>query len=1025
MADAKITKKPSSKVSSLSAPVRDSGRVFKVTWKIPDRLKNGKYNDRATSLPYKWVLNWSNNGKAGTFTMAATAGMTDTTRTVNLANFPRVIKTKTGSRNVNRNDFYPLHKTRKLKSVTFSIQGENAKGTGAWVTQTRKIEPPRAPVISNIEHNEETGEVTARLVTNAGTDYKERLDTLYKITLKDSRKGKPTKVLATNTTTSTDLTIRGDVVDRFAIKPGEYLTVTFEAWARGYAGQTKGTVREHVIAFPKAATISYTAPGGNLDNPDSKLVVKVNTNNTKTAPVDHVQLEVLRSVDILTVADAMASDQWTELDVIDDGQCTALVADIGDISPERGKQTWLRVKSWHDIKSVYYTNSKPIRIKELSRAISAGSCEVANPVPSTDGNSASVEVFWDKTGSEDADGTELSWSQDEDSWISTKQPQTFTFDNTWGSTISGAGSNEWHKKATVVIKELDNQPHYVKARRYSDEDSGRVFGAYSPALYVSPTEAPSQAVLAAPFYVARGENAVFSWGFSSTAKQDEWRLMTADGVTIATGTDAYTTQTIDYERLSSVAGELTFTQKLAGVGSVTLSARSNTNITVRSSEQAWEQVFPVGTNKTFTVAYPDGEHTFTYTASTNTLAYSLPGDFTADAIYSPTNTTGVVSVYVAVSTGGRWVESPAQTVRLYEPPVLSVSANSTLTEQPLEIGLTCDTGNTLCLVRVFSNGSDGAFPDGKNHIQVEGDSIWSDSFLPVWEYSQQNDNYSYSLVLPNALDFRDGASYTLEISLTDTATGLKSNTVTHDFTVAWENQATVPSGVTITPQTVIEDDGYTRRIATIQLAAPTGSTGTDVCDVYRLTSDRPQLIASNRELDETLIDEYAPFGANTSYRVALRTVDGGTEWADFPYSLKAYVCRFDFDGQYLEFPYQMNIQNQFAKDFERNRKMTGEDDGFWNQGVERRASLSTDPVIFDEPTQIQRVFALARYAGAVLVRTPDGLCYQANVDVSGLDSSTSVDTIAVSFDATEIELTDEFRIPPAAPTGATGATGAT
>jgi len=1020
MADKEITKKPYSKVSGLAAPKRESGYKFTASWKIPDRLKNGKYEDRASSLAYEWTLGFKTNGKAGKVKASGTAGINDTSRSMYTSSFPY----KINGRNLNRSDFYPLHATRFLKSVSFSIWGVNKKGNGAAVTQTRAIEYPRAPVISNIEHNQETGEVTARLVTNAGTDYKERYDTEYRITLKDSRSGKPTTSLTSGSkfTTSTDTTIRGDVVDRFAIKPGEYLTVVFEAWARGYAGRTKATTKEHVIAFPKAATISYDPPKGNLDNPDSKLVVKVNTNNTKTAPVDHVKLEVLKSVDIMEAADAIASDEWVDLDVVDDGQCTALVADIGDISPERGKQTWLRVKSWHDIESVYYTHSAPIRIKELSREISAGSCEVDNPIPSTDGESASVDVYWDSTGSEDADGTELSWSTDEDSWISTKQPQTFPFDNTWGKPTGATGAGEWRKKATVVIKELNNQPHYVRARRYSDEDSGRVFGTYSPTLYVSPTEAPSQAVLAAPFYVAQGENAVFSWGFSSTAKQDEWRLMTAEGKTIATGTDAYTTQTIEYERLAGVAGELTFTQKLAGTnsGSLTLSARSGTAIVVRSSEQAWEHEFTVGTNGTFTETYPDGNHTFTYTASTGVLSYTLPDGFTADCIYSPTNTTGVVSVYVAVSTGGKWVESPAQTVRLYEPPTLGISVGSTLTAQPLTIALTTNTANTTAIVRVFAIGSNGEYPDGRNHEQVEGDTIYSEAFSPEWTLS--NNSYTYTLTLPIGLDFRDNASYTVEVQLVDSATELKSDVATAEFSVAWANQAQVPTGITITPQTVTEIDGYTRRIATIQLAAPTGAANSSVYDVYRLTVDRPQLIASNRALTETLVDEYAPFGAGTSYRVALRTVDGDIEFSDYPYSLDVYVCRFDFDGQYLEFPYTVNHQNQFAKDFENNRKMSGENDGFWNQGVERRATFSTDAVVFDDQAQIQKVFALARYAGAVLVRTPEGLCFNANVDVSGLDGNTTTDVIAVSFDAVEIELTDEFRIPPVEITGATGAT---
>lgn len=1009
MADAKITKKPSQDVQNLSVPKRTSGRIFQVSWKVPDRMKNGKYNDRATSLPYQWELHFAGDG---VWKATGTGGIGDTSKQVNIANFPHKIGKP--ARNVNRSDFYPLHPTRFLYTVGFRIWGQNNKpGKSKGVYQPRWFEYPRAPVFSNIEHNADTGEVSARLRTDAGNDYKERYDTHYMIIVHDSRSGVKDDVTDA-TTTSTDTVVRKDVARRFSIKPGEYITVTFRAWSRGYRGATQGKDAVHVIAFPNKPTVSYQKPKS-TDN-DAKLIVNVGTNHDATkAPVTGVQLEMLRSVDITKAADAKASTDWEALDVVDDAQCTALVADIEDIRPERGSWTWLRVKSWHDIKEVYYTNSEPMLIKELYRDIAAGSADVQNPVPSADGNSASVEVFWDK-GDDEADGTELSWSTDEDAWISTKRPNTFTFDNTWGETIPGATGDMWRKKATVVIKELDNAPAYVRARRYSDEESGRVFGTYSPTLYVSPTEAPAAAALSAPYYVAEGSSAVFSWGFNSTGKQDEWRLMAADGTTIATGTDAYTTHSVDYERLAGVAENASFTQKLAGTGSVVLSAVSGTSIVVRSPEQAWENSFSVDADGSFTVEYPDGEHTFTWTAATHTLTYDLPDDFFAEAVYSPSNMAGVVSVYVAVSTGGRWVESPAQTVRLFEAPSLVLTAPSTLTAQPFAFTLETDVATTEAVVRVFSHGSGGESPDGRDNSQTDGDTVWSDAFNPVWIYDSTNEVYTCEVVVPNGSDFRNGATYEVEALLTDTATGLDSEQQTAEFSVDWgENVAQAPpDSITVTPSTVTDDDGDVRRITTIDLVAPENEQESSVYDVYRLTADGAALIATGRDMNETIVDGFAPFGeGETAYRVVTRTADGDTEWADYSYTFEAYCLRFDFGGDYLEFPYTVNYQNRFTKDFERNRKMSGADDGFWNQGTERAANLSTDPIVFDSPAQIEKIYALARYAGAVLVRTPDGMCYSANVNVSGLEGSTTVKAIAVSFEAEEIELTDEFRIPPA------------
>ena len=63
-----------------------------------------------------------------------------------------------------------------------------------------------------------------------------------------------------------------------------------------------------------------------------------------------------------------------------------------------------------------------------------------------------------------------------------------------------------------------------------------------------------------------------------------------------------------------------------------------------------------------------------------------------------------------------------------------------------------------------------------------------------------------------------------------------------------------------------------------------------------------------------------------------------------------------------------------------------------------------------QPDEIEAVRKLARYPGAVFVRTPNGCAYEANVEVSDTSSS-SKNLMAVSFDATQVGLTKEFMLP--------------
>lgn len=940
MAEATIKSKPSGKPETVTAPARQSNppRAMKSTWKVPDRLKNSKYSDRATALPYEWDLLYTvGDGKAKHFVAGGTANVADTSRQVNLDNFPYKVKRKVSGANkmvnIDRAEFWP-NKKRFLKKVTFRIRGSNSKGKGGWASAERKFTPPKKPTISARTHHEDQNIVTFTVTADAGTGYAERYDTWVRVTMYNSATGKTTKpVDGRFTGTSNAYTV--SVPDRYSIQAGQYISLKIEAWSRGYAGNSEvAGPAWHVIGFPNSPVIKDVLVPKPV-NADTKVVVKIETKKSSSRPVDRVLLEALVDTDAASAAEAISrSDDWEATGAVGSGDCTALVADAGDIMPSAGKHTWIRVKAWHDIEGVYYSNSVPREMAELAwdaPTAADDACEILSAEPGADGESAVVVVAWDK-GEDDSTGTELSWSDSESAWRSTEPPKTFEFGNDWNENGDEEDRDGWTKWATVIIAGLSEATTHVKARRFLDPADGeRTYGPYCPVATITPAEMPSTAVLLAPSAVPLGSSATFTWTFDSPSPQRSWQLLVGDHV-LAEGEDAYGSKTVE-----------------------------------------WEQI--------------------------------------ADAVEIAESST--IAVRVAVSTGGGSVESEECEVRVVDPPSLTMAAPQTLTEQPLQIQLSTDDPQAVVVVKVTSQGNSGG--PGGSPAQVAGDTVWSALVDPEWEGSGTPVVYSCTVTLPEDRPFHHDALYAVEAVARNDETGLSSEPASAEFSVEWAHRATVPPDtVSVTPETYVDGEGRIVRRATIALAEADGMAETDTYEIYRVTGDGAVLIASGLGHTEAVVDDFAPFGSDEhAYRVACRTADGDAEFTEYPYELACNRLRFDFDGTYVECPYDVSAQDGYAKDFESLALLDGSITGDWNEAVSRRASLSTRMIRFTDAAQIALVRRLARHAGPVFVRTPDGSAYEANVDVSGIGDVRRENAIDVAFDAVEIGLTSEFMPSPA------------
>lgn len=166
----------------------------------------------------------------------------------------------------------------------------------------------------------------------------------------------------------------------------------------------------------------------------------------------------------------------------------------------------------------------------------------------------------------------------------------------------------------------------------------------------------------------------------------------------------------------------------------------------------------------------------------------------------------------------------------------------------------------------------------------------------------------------------------------------------------------------------------------------------DVCDIYRLSADPPELIVYGATFGELYVDPYPAIGDLGGYRVVWRTANGdyttpdnNIAWMDYGMeadtTLNIFDAIIDFDGKSVSLPYNLSFSNSWAKDFVETQYLGGSVQGDWNLGVSRTSSLNSLGLAFEDPDSIKRMRELAVYAGPCHVRTPDGSSYEADVQV--------------------------------------------
>lgn len=226
--------------------------------------------------------------------------------------------------------------------------------------------------------------------------------------------------------------------------------------------------------------------------------------------------------------------------------------------------------------------------------------------------------------------------------------------------------------------------------------------------------------------------------------------------------------------------------------------------------------------------------------------------------------------------------------------------------------------------------------------------------------------------------FDDGGEYRITAIVQDSV-GQKAEAFL-DFAVDWTHQAAKPTAtVTINTSTLS---------ATVKATAPSSYVSGDTVDIYRLSSDKPEIIVKGGTYGTTYLDRYpASMGG---YRFVDVTANGdyttanGIAWIDIQHSLELKEVIIDFDNERLELPYNLELNHSWSKDFKETKYLNGHVAGDWNAAVSRTGTISTMLLESDERRDIIR--DLAAWSGICHVRTPEGSCFAANIQVNESDS---------------------------------------
>ena len=491
--------------------------------------------------------------------------------------------------------------------------------------------------------------------------------------------------------------------------------------------------------------------------------------------------------------------------------------------------------------------------------------------------------------------------------------------------------NNTHASAWNISGLETGKTWYIRVRLANGSGNDATFGAYSEIMSIDLSSAPAVPILTLSSGVITEDGTVTaSWAFVST-----------DG-----SAQAYAEVAEVSPQTTGAVGATGGTGGSGPAEDYTIIATTETaqNVTIAAADEGWE----TGESHLLAVRVSS--------ASGRRSEWSAPvAVIIAEPIEAEISQISLTEQTITVDGVSRTVES--------------------LTEMPMTVTVTgADTGGTTTVIIERAETYHVTRPDETEYNGFEGETV---------AIFQQTGEAQITITgddLIGRLD--DGASYRLIATVQD---GLgQSAEAVQEFEVHWTHQALVPDAFVDVMQEAA--------VAVLYPIAPTGAAETDVCDIYRLSADRPELIYEGAAFGGTYVDPYPAIGEHGGHRFVLRTANGDyitatdeLAWVDMQEAEgdtlhnDSVIIDFGTGRVYLE--YELDVSQGWKKDFTETKYLGGSVQGDWNPAVSRTGTISAVTVTDDVDT-IKEMRRLAVYPGICHVRTPDGSSYAADVQVS-------------------------------------------
>lgn len=618
-------------------------------------------------------------------------------------------------------------------------------------------------------------------------------------------------------------------------------------------------------------------------------------------------------------------------------------------------------------------------------------------------------VTWDWAW-KSADIAELSWSDHDDAWESTDQPETYR--------ITNAHAGKWS------IYGLDSgTTWYIRVRLIKTTDGGENPGPWSDISTQSSLDmasAPNAPILTCSRKsVTHDDSFTVSWEYESTDGTDQKDAILKSATLHSDGTVTYgddirtnigTSRSLDlipddlgwetgnkYGFVLKVISESEKTSPWSEPEYISVAEPLLCSITSTSLSQSGFYILTADTILDETKTY----YTLTGTAVAEPVISDISNYYElSDGTYSRTNDGVIDETKTYYTVVGTEVTNPdVSSIGTY----YEYFSWNVLRRMPLSLSAVISGGidnqryTNISIERASSYFVDR--PDETTYSGYEGETIYSSSIEDA-----SNIVINQSDLISN-LD--DTAHYRISIVTYDDLDQTAEDSV--EFYVDWEHQAAVPEA------TVEFDSTYSVMKITPSIDQEKYEEG-DTFDIYRLSVDKPVLIVKGGHFGETYVDPYPTIGPYGGHRVVTVTANGDfisndeesdMAWTDLDYE-EGDIFMSDFpivnfgEGSF-QILYNVDLSTNWTKDFRETRYLGGHIQGDWNAGIHRDSTINSVILREDDEETAIMFRRMAEYPGLCHIRTLDGSNYYADVQISESIPHDETPTNSYSFKITRVD----------------------